>query len=388
MKTHLVRHMRLATAQRGLSLIETMVGLTLGLLVTLIITQVWGVFEGQKQRTISGSSAQASGLLALTELEQDIRSAGAGITEAASFTCTDIYSYVKNGTTIQDPNPVYNGPMGMAPVTIIDGGAASDTITVKRASDTLGGLPTTLTKAKPQSSSELDVNSTTGLAVGDIVLAVGATGQCQVMELTQVQPSAFKLQHNPGQGQGPTYNPGNKYQKDNGWPAFVEGDKIMKVGQLLKHTFTTDAQKNELTLTDETDSTVSQAPVSVLASDIVRLKAQYGIADAGSQDVNRWVSATSAAGWDKASLTAAKIKRVKAIRLVIVARSSKLEGTNVTAPCTNVSGGVNNGPCAWVDTAADPAPVINLSADANWRRYRYRTYQTIIPIRNVIWAGV
>lgn len=388
MTAHPIRLTRGAQTQRGLSLIETMVGLTLGLLVTLIITQVWGVFESQKQRTISGSSAQASGLLALTELEQDIRSAGAGITEAAAFTCTNIYSYVKNGTTVQDPNPVYAGPVGMAPVTIIDGGAASDTITVKRASDTLGGLPTTLTKAKPPSSSELDVNSTTGLAVGDIILAVGATGQCQVMELTQVQPSAFKLQHNPGQGQGPTYNPGNQYQRANGWPAFVEGDKIMKVGQLLKHTFTTDAQKNELTLTDETDSTVSPAPVSVLASDIVRLKAQYGIADAGSQDVNRWVSAAIGGGWDKLSLTPAKIKRIKAIRLVIVARSSKLEGTNVTAPCTNVSGGVNNGPCAWVDTAADPAPIIDLSADANWRRYRYRTYQTIIPIRNVIWAGV
>ena len=383
MKTHLVQHMRLATAQRGMSLIETMVGLTLGLLVTLIITQVWGVFEGQKQRTISGSSAQASGLLALTELEQDIRSAGAGITEAASFTCTNMYSYYDDGTTVTSPIPAYTGTMGMAPVKIIDGGAASDTITVKRSSDLLGGLPTTLTKTMPSSSSELNINSTSGIAIGDVVLAVGASGDCTVMLVTQVQGSALKLQHNPGGT--PTYNPANNFQNTNSWPAFTEGDKIMKVGQLVTHTFTTNAQ-NQLTLTDLT--TPGAAPVSVLASDIVRLKAQYGIANAGSQDVNQWVSATSAAGWDEASLTAAKIKRIKAIRLVIVARSAKLEGTNVTAPCTNVSGGVNNGPCAWVDTATDPAPIINLSADTNWRRYRYRTYQTIIPIRNVIWAGV
>lgn len=383
MKTHLVRHMRLATAQRGLSLIETMVGLTLGLLVTLIITQVWGVFEGQKQRTISGSSAQASGLLALTELEQDIRSAGAGITEAAAFTCTDMYSYYDNGTTVTSPIPAYTGTMGMAPVKIIDGGSASDTITVKRSADLLGGLPTSLTKTMPSSSAELNINSTSGIAVGDVVLAVGSSGKCAVMLVTQVQGPALKLQHNPGGTT--TYNPPVNFQNSNNWPAFTEGDKIMKVGQLVTHTFTTNAQ-NELTLTDLTIPGV--APESVLASDIVRLKAQYGIADAGSQDVTQWVSATSAAGWDEASLTAAKIKRVKAIRLVIVARSSKLEGTNVTAPCTNVSGGVNNGPCAWVDTAADPAPLIDLSADANWRRYRYRTYQTIIPIRNVIWAGV
>lgn len=132
MTVHPIRLTRGAQTQRGLSLIETMVGLTLGLLVTLIITQVWGVFESQKQRSISGSSAQASGLLALTELEQDIRSAGAGITEAAAFTCTSIYSYYKNGTTVTSPIPAYTGTLGMAPVKIIDGGAASDTITVKR----------------------------------------------------------------------------------------------------------------------------------------------------------------------------------------------------------------------------------------------------------------
>lgn len=383
MKTHLVRQMRLTTTQRGLSLIETMVGLTLGLLVTLIITQVWGVFESQKQRTISGSSAQASGLLALTELEQDIRSAGAGITEAAAFTCTSMYSYYDNGTTVTSPIPAYTGTMGMAPVKIIDGGAASDTITVKRSSDLLGGLPTTLTKTMPSSSAELNINSTSGIVEGDIVLAVSASGNCSVMQVTEVQNAALKLQHNPG---GTTsYNPPVNFQNSNSWPAFTEGDKITKIGQLVTHTFTTNAQ-NELTLTDLT--TPGLSPVSVLASDIVRLKAQYGIANAGSQDVTQWVNATNATGWNDASLTPAKVKRIKAIRLVIVARSSKLEGNDVTAPCTNVSGGVNNGPCAWVDDATDPAPIIDLSSDSNWRRYRYRTYQTIIPIRNVIWAGV
>lgn len=383
MKTPSVRLARRLTTQRGLSLIETMVGLTLGLLVTLIITQVWGVFEGQKQRTISGSSAQASGLLALTELEQDIRSAGAGITEAAAFVCTNMYSYYDNGTTVTSPIPAYSGTMGMAPVTIVDGGAASDTITVKRSSDILGGLPTTLTKTMPQSSSELDINTTSGITVGDVILAVGSSGKCAVMQVTHVQNAALKLQHNPG---GTTsYNPPTNFQNTNNWPAFTEGDKITKIGQLVTHTFTTNAQ-NELTLTDLTAPGL--APVSVLASDIVRVKAQYGIAAAGSQDVSQWVSAATGGGWDMASLTPAKIKRIKAVRLVIVARSSKLEGTNVTATCTNVSGRVNNGPCAWVDTAADPAPVIDLSADANWRKYRYRTYQTIIPIRNVIWAGV
>ena len=45
-------------SQRGISLVETMVGLALGMLVVVVIFQVWGGFEDQKSRSVSGSSAQ------------------------------------------------------------------------------------------------------------------------------------------------------------------------------------------------------------------------------------------------------------------------------------------------------------------------------------------
>ncbi len=367
--------------QWGMSLIETMVGLVLGLLVTLVITQVWGVFESQKQRTISGSSAQESGLLALTELEQDIRSAGAGLTDSAAFDCTTTYSYYETGGTSVSPIPAYAGGMAMVPVQITDGGTGSDTLTVKRGADLLGALPATLTQTMPSSSAELNLSSVAGFADGDVVLAVdGATGNCTVMLVTQVQGAALKLQHNPGNTT--TYNPSVSNQNSWGWPAYSSGAKILKVGQLISHAFTVNTS-NQLTLTDLSTPVASAAVV--LAADIVKIKAQYGVANAGSQDVNHWVNATAATGWD--TLDKVKVKRIKAIRLVIVARSSKMEGTNVTGICTN-NAGANNGPCAWSDSVADPAPLIDLSSNASWQKYRYRVYQTIIPIRNVIWAGV
>ncbi|UUZ75297.1 prepilin-type N-terminal cleavage/methylation domain-containing protein [Polaromonas sp. P1(28)-13] len=132
---------RRGSPQRGLSLIETMVGMALGLLITLIITQVWGDFESQKQRTVSGSSAQESGLLALTELEQDIRSAGAGLTDSAAFDCTNTYSYYETGGTTVSPIPAYAGGLAMTPVQITDGGTGSDTLTVKRGADLWGHCP-------------------------------------------------------------------------------------------------------------------------------------------------------------------------------------------------------------------------------------------------------
>ncbi|WP_210545832.1 PilW family protein [Rhodoferax sp. PAMC 29310] len=372
---------RLAS-QRGVSLIETMVGMGLGILVSLIIVQVWGNFESQKQRTVSGSSAQENGLLALTELEVDVRGAGAGLTDSAAFDCTSLYSYYETAGVAVTPIPAYSGGMGLVPIQIIDGGTGSDTLTTKRGSDFLGALPAVITNTMPSSSSVLDVNSITGFADGDVVLAVdSSTGKCTVMSITQVMGSALKLQHNPGGST--TYNPPTSFQNTNAWPAFSTGAKILKIGNLLVRSYTVNGS-NQLAQT--ATSGAGAATTAVLAGDIVKLKAQYGIANVGSQDVNAWVNATAATGWNV--LDSAKVKRIKAVRLVIVARSSQREGADVTSTCTNISLNVNNGPCAWVDTAADPAPLIDLSANADWKKYRYRVYQSVIPMRNVIWAGV
>lgn len=360
-----------------MGLVETMVGLALGLMITLVITQVWGAFEGQKQRTVNSSSAQVNGLIAVTTLEQDLRNAGAGLTDSVAFSCTNTFSYYANGATTVSPIPSYSG--NMTPVQITDGGTGPDTLLVKRSGDLLGAIPATLTKTMPSSSSELNLSSTTGFADGDVVLAIDpTTGNCTVMLVTQVQGAALKLQHNPGGIT--TYNPDNAYQTANGWPAYTSGAKIEKIGQMISHSFTVNAS-NQLVLNDLSVPTTSVT--SVLSADIVSLKAQYGIANAGSQDVNAWVTATAGTGWNV--LDATKVKRIKAVRVAIVARSSKREAADVTSACTNAGVVVNaNGPCVW----SDSEPVVNLSANADWKKYRYRIYQTIIPLRNVIWAGV
>lgn len=371
---------RRARRQLGVSLIETMVGLTLGLLVTLVITQVWGTFESQKQRTISSSSAQVNGLLALTALEQDLRNAGAGLTDSAAFNCVNTYSYYASGAASVSPIPAFTGGMGMIPVQITDGGTGSDTLSAKRSGDLLGAIPATITQAMPSSSAELNMSSTTGFAIGDIVLAIDSTtGNCTAMLVTQVQAAAKKLQHNPGGTT--TYNPANSFQNSNAWPAYPTGAKIEKLGQLIAHSYTVNSA-NQLTLTDLSNPLTSAT--TVLTADVVSLKAQYGVANPGSQDVNAWVSATAVSGWN--TLDSVKVKRIKAIRVAVIARSAKREAADVTLPCKNGSGVVvnSNGPCVW----SDSEPVVNLSANSDWKKYRYRIYQTIIPLRNVIWAGV
>jgi len=110
------------------------------------------------------------------------------------------------------------------------------------------------------------------------------------------------------------------------------------------------------------------------------------------------VSATSGGTWDPALITAANRNLIKAIRVAVIARNAKIEPTAVTAACSSTTAAAPTGLCAWDATSAlpnpivapfiaSPAPAVDLSpADADWARYRYRVFETIIPLRNVIWS--
>ena len=117
---------------------------------------------------------------------------------------------------------------------------------------------------------------------------------------------------------------------------------------------------------------------------IINLQVQYGIsASANSNTVTGWVNATSP--WD--SPTVADRNRIKAVRLAVIARSDKMEATNVSAACSSTTTASPTGLCAWAGSSTSPAPAVDLSpADANWQRYRYRVFETVIPLRNVVWA--
>ncbi len=118
------------------------------------------------------------------------------------------------------------------------------------------------------------------------------------------------------------------------------------------------------------------------ASDIASLRAQYGRDTSGPPmdaivDLFDQTTPTTNCGW----------VRTSAVRLAVVARSGQYSRNNVTmaAPSwmgdTVVTGsttGANN----------PTALPIDLSADSNWQHYRYKVFETVIPLRNVTWMGV
>src|SRR5690242_17465289 len=66
----------------GFSLIETLVGLMLGLIGTLAMLSAFAVFEQQKRRTTAGNDAVQNGSYAAYLLERELRNAGSGLSQA------------------------------------------------------------------------------------------------------------------------------------------------------------------------------------------------------------------------------------------------------------------------------------------------------------------
>ncbi len=330
-------------ANAGFSLIELMIGLVIALVTTLVIGQVYSAFEGQKRTTSGGADAQQNGIMALFQIDKDVRAAGFGIRNAAAYGC---------------PAAV---PVAVTPHA---GGHDPDSLTLR--------LGNSATQSAPNQFIALSGNSITienpnavGFQVGDsLLLYEPSNNNCAVVSITAI--------NRPGAGTPSTLTvnaaPAGTY--------FAQSTEIYNLGpNYVVRTFAIDPATSRLTQADN-----GGAPVE-LADNIVSLKVQYGkddgsnggTPDDGVVDTYNALVPVTAVDWG----------RVISIRLAVIARNPLPERTAVSNQCTNTSGTVNNGPCAWPDSAAVPAPAINLPA--GWQNYRYFVYNTVIPIRNSLW---
>jgi type IV pilus assembly protein PilW len=131
---------------------------------------------------------------------------------------------------------------------------------------------------------------------------------------------------------------------------------------------------------------------------VVNLQAQYGIDTRSAAAVLAACPVNTGSGQcsivDTWSDTApADISRIYAVRFAVVARSGLKEKPDLaTGVCnTTTSAGPDNRP-RWAFDATNPTGIVidvsknpDGTANADWRCYRYKTFETIVPLRNAIW---
>ena len=387
-------------AQAGMSLIEVLVGLVIGLIGMLVIFQSYNAFEGQKRTTTVTNDAQESGLLALTAIEREARLAGYGMFYSNALSCSSpsLKQYDGGaGTTTTVP---------YLPISIMNGASnASDVIQVTYGTSAYSATPSTIAQNFSGSPAEIKIDNSARSSVfrvGDFITvgypsgAVGGAIPCVRLQVSSISADAANPKYvNLGVAPGGS-TPANPAALTGFLPHTFSNSPtdvsvVTNMGQFsrVQYSVVLDAVRNgRLVFRDVNAGASTNVEI---ADGIVNLQAQYGISTAPNvQNINQWVNAVNGGPGNFANPGMTELGRIKAIRVAVVARSQLMEKVNIASrdmTCINTSGTNTNGPCAWRDTGASPAPLIVLSGDANWRRYRYRVYETIIPLRNVMWQS-
>lgn len=338
-------HKHSSFRQAGFSLIEIMVGLVIGLLTMLVIMQVFSVFEGQKRTTTGAADTQTNGSIALFNIARELQMAGYGLFPLmdSPLECTSL-------------NIAAPGIGGMLPVAIIDGASgASDSITIRYGSSDSGGIPNPIGAAGAVTT----VDNNMGCQGGNVAFVINGTA-CAITSVSSVSgTTSIELNPNP--------------------PQAVNGADIACLGMWNEVTYSV------------SNGNLERNGVPVIAG-IVNIQAQYGVANTpGSRQITSWVDADAAGIW--AGLTVANPNRnlIRGVRIAVVARSGLLEKEDVSLECTDLVSNQPVGVCAWSGSSSgtvppSPAPKVTLSG-TDWQRYRYRVFETIVPLRNMIWSS-
>ena len=373
--------------EAGFSLIELMVGMLVSIICVLGMMAAFAAFEGPKRTTTSGDDAQQNGSYSLFELERQIRTAGSGLTQGNKYGVWGCFlSGYAGGTklipwagTALPPAPFATWPAGAAktvamPVLIASGGTdasgndASDTIAV------FAGNPAgTVFKSQVQSTStasNLVLDNALGIANGDYLIGATTGGNC-VMGKTSVVTLATNQMSLSSNDSPPT--------------GLISAAYVFDLGQQpVFSLYGVDTSTNSLVTYDllRRLGNVTQ-PV---AEGIVAIKALYGVDDGaanaaipGSGTVNdgvidEWVRPTG--NWSIQTITATQVsaalafQQIKAIRVVVVARSKLPErATDYTG--SNTLSVFSDIPTLKYTITTQP-------------QYRYKVYDTTVPIRNAL----
>ncbi|MBU1365738.1 MAG: PilW family protein [Gammaproteobacteria bacterium] len=342
--------------QRGLLLIELMVGLFIGLLTTLAITQVLSIAEGQRRAATSGGDAQVSGSVSLHTIQRELRQAGYGLgANPAALGCQIKGSYGGSNVSIT-----------LAPIVITDGASgASDSLSVLSSSRDGATVPVLITSDHLKADTEFWVKGTFTVAVDDYLIAVpeawDSTHWCSLFKAA-TPTTVTKITH----ADMSSYAPDDKYSANTSY--------LLNLGRSIRsRSYAVNAQ-NVLQMT-ELDSTAQD-----IAPEIVNLQALYGKDTNGDRVIDAYdtTAPSTAAGW----------QQVIAVRVALVSRSMEYEREEVTSSLPEWDVGTAISVSGAVDCASGSGgKCVQIKVDnlTNWKHYRYKVYDTLIPLRNMLW---
>lgn len=385
------------TRAGGFSLIELMVGMAIGLLCTLVVSAVLSSAEGNRRGTTAGSDAQVAGGLGLYAVQRDVASSGYGFaSEVNALGC--LLDARFNGAVATQLPP------RLAPVFITKGaGSDSDQIRVIASTKAIDPdksgyigftVPIRIQKkgATPDvpgyspGDQQYHVTTVIGVAQGDLMVAVpdpvnppsAAEKTCELFEVNQPVATAAGTREIPRSDDAARWNPigfpSNIANPPKGDPSgYSTGSFLVNLGAFGDRIYRVNAN-NKLEVAALNTATMKRE-VRELQAHIVHMKAMYGRDTDGDQAVDVYDYSTPA--------TQADWLNVLSVRLAVVARSAQFEREDVTLKNPMWDVGTAVPVSGSVDCDSSKCIEIPVSSSvADWKRYRYKLFETVVPLRN------
>ena len=352
--------------QTGMSIIEMMVAVAIGLIGIIIIMQAYLTGENFNRTTLGAGGTQTNGLMTLYTIEREMRTAGYGINSLTALNCGNLRWHYSGQFSANVAGGTLPNVM-VAPVVItVDplSTATPDQISILYSSKNERMLPATLLTFSSGTKSAT-VDGLAGFSTGDY-LVLAATAGCSLIRITGTVPASSTIQfastdpHNPS-----TWSPG--------YPNYVANDVVINLGDPAYRTYYIDNGKLRMNAVRLQQG--ASSPVDIVDY-VVDLRAVYakdngasgGTANDGVVDEYSNVQPTTPTEW----------QQVIGVKVGVLVRNSNYEKPDSGTSCTATT----VRPTWSQGTFRAPAVTDPASQD---RCYRYQVFETTIPLRNMIW---
>ena len=351
--------------QKGFTLTELMVGVTIGLIGSIIIFQALQNSTGIVENVSSGNDANQNGAIAAYMIERDARIAGFGLNQQDLMTCTIQGTRVDPGTGTE--MPISGISLNPAIITQGASGAPDRLVITYASSDNSFIAPAKITEAYPGDTTPIKVSNRYGFQNGGLFLISDGT-TCTLRQIKELPSGGasdnivhvqgtykdqynqdMPIKYNNAAGEGVLYPVNSRIYNVGGTPVSNEYS----------------IQNNNLVVTNG-----FTGETSILVTDVLNFQVVYGMNVGGALN---WTTT--------APTTAAQFNDLSALKFAVLARSNtKNHQRDANNICTTTT--VNP---SWSGTSNGDTPENFNMTDADWRCYRYKVFESTAFLKNMVW---